>query len=610
MAHKNSRRSTAGQSDAPSEGSQGNIPDFRRELESLDPNFLDKFDSIIRRKNDRIENSGHKYNKARADLERERTTALNDDSAAAAYPTPPEQSPEYASTSATGSGRTREKSGSDSKDSDEPGAIQQVLRSKHRIPLTESPESSMAQRKAFGATQQAIKSKQQIPLTTSTRSPTASAKSSPAKPSPPLTTEQTLLTLKIQIRLLPALLLLKGSSPPQEARLEARTIAQAALDFARDNDAGDALVGRCCFYIGYTYHDPKAAAPSRIAINWFQRATLATEAGYPEGQRAQECLNRYQSFAPDSRPNSSGNWLANRVSGVWNSIWGDKSSDADPAAVSKPRPEPLKTDGVAMPSAAGGERIPSFDSADSASPSSASTTTRDHYGLKWSPNHPYGKGIGPFLSPEPIYEASEGEEEEEEQYIPANVLGGLVEAGNLSLAMQRSPRRPVMARRSSPRSYIPNNTTNSDEPPTRKVLYVTNPSNPSTEYSFSNPRTREPPGEDKDKDISPTRRLSSYFPFPSARKHSRTQSAVTPPTELVIPPSYSHSEPSGSPTDGRLPSRKGRNSLSLIIKATGLDVYRKRDEATQMEEGESPFKPRMEEEDLYRRRSSDVGDTW
>ncbi|KAM0721589.1 hypothetical protein Q7P37_002514 [Cladosporium fusiforme] len=603
MATDYSRPSTAGYSDALSESFLDIIPEFRRDLEAFAPDLVDKFDSIIRFKNDTIEEYGRRYNKVRAELARERTTALPYQvSATDATEVIPES--EITSPTGTGSDQIPETSAVAPEENCRAGNIQQAVQSKHRVALTDSIKSSAAEGKAAGAVREAVRSKRRIPLTDSRKSSSAQVKSSTARTLlKPHTPSETMLTIKVQIRLLPVIPLLKGPNPVLKARLEARAIAHAALNFARDNNGSDALMGRCCFYIGRSYHDPERVTPSRDAIQWFQRATQATEAGYAEGQMAQECLNHYQSLSTNSRPSSSGSWLADRVNGVWNSILGRKSDDA-PSIPSKPRPAPLRANALQRPRPQAGQRIPSFSTAETISPSSAGTDTRDHHGLKWSPNHLYGKGeILPqkrmelVESPEPIEEKPENEEEEE-QHIPANVLGGLVEAGALSPAMRRSPIRPFANRRGHPRKQTPTTSITSDNPPARRLLYVTNPSTPSTELEFLSPHSQTAPKGDEDTTPSPSKKLSSYFPSAASRKHFRAQSAVTfasPPVQLAVPPSYSHSEPSGSPTSSRMPSRRGRNSLSLIIKATGFDGYRKRDEAAQMEEGNSPFHPREEE---------------
>lgn len=124
-----------------------------------------------------------------------------------------------------------------------------------------------------------------------------------------------------------------------------------------------------------------------------------------------------------------------------------------------------------------------------------------------------------------------------------------------------------------------------------KKYHVVNASSPS-----------ESPGasislSDTKKQQSPTK--SSYFSH-AGNTHSRAQSmAATSPTSPLpqVHSAYAQPEP-----DNISPRNKKRNSLSLLI--MGLDGRRKRDEAAQMEEGESPaFAPRKEEEGLYRRRS-------
>jgi hypothetical protein len=75
---------------------------------------------------------------------------------------------------------------------------------------------------------------------------------------------------------------------------------------------------------------------------------------------------------------------------------------------------------------------------------------------------------------------------------------------------------------------------------------------------------------------------------------------------VVLPlSSHVYAQSEGSPTTSR---NKKRKSLShLLISATGFSGAGRRDEAAQMEEGQSPaFAPRREEEGLYQRRSHDV----
>ena len=242
-------------------------------------------------------------------------------------------------------------------------------------------------------------------------------------------------------------------------------------------------------------------------------------------------------------------------------------------------------------------RRPSSSSTNNASISPisvTSSTTQDFHGLKSSANASYGKGeiingqqFELVQSPEPIDSIAEEDEEEEEQ-IPANVLGGLVDAAALK------PSNPLSRYR--PRRPWPDSDFGIPDYMLEKKYHVVNASSPS-----------ESPGasislSDTKKQQSPTK--SSYF-VPASNTHSRTQSlAIGSPTSPLATgqSAYAQSEP-----DSVSPRTKKRNSLSLFIRATGLDVNRKRDEAAQMEEGESPaFAPRKEEEGLYRRRSHDI----
>jgi hypothetical protein len=242
------------------------------------------------------------------------------------------------------------------------------------------------------------------------------------------------------------------------------------------------------------------------------------------------------------------------------------------------------------------ERDPASPSTKNAtiSPSSGtSSATQDFHGLKWSANAPYGKGeiikgqqFEMVQSPEPINSVME--EDEEEKPIPANVLGGLVDGSALKPAYPLSRYRP---RRPWPDSDF-------DVPDYMrpKNYHIVNPTSPSESSGASVPLP-DPP-----KQQSPTK--SSYF-VPASDTQSRAQSvAVSSPTSPPAQVNTEHTQP--EPENVSLRSKK-RNSLSLFIRATGLDVHRKRDEAAQMEEGESPaFAPRTEEEGLYRRRSHDL----
>jgi hypothetical protein len=234
-----------------------------------------------------------------------------------------------------------------------------------------------------------------------------------------------------------------------------------------------------------------------------------------------------------------------------------------------------------------GERIPSFSTANttSISPNSRPNSgTREHYS-PWDKSETSPSRRFDFQSTEPIHEENEDQEdEEEEQHIPANVLGGLVPAGALSPAMQRSPptqqqHHHHQASRRSSDAYIPH----------AQRYCIANRTSP--------PESPSSPGSSKKH--SPT--SASYF------THSRAQSFAndSPSSPVALPLSnhvYAQSE--GSATS----RNKKRNSLShLLISATGFSGAGRRDEAAQMEEGQSPaFAPRREEEGLYQRRSHDI----
>lgn len=240
--------------------------------------------------------------------------------------------------------------------------------------------------------------------------------------------------MQIQIRLIQAIKLLTASVTTPATRAQASAHAHAALKYAIENNASPPLAARCAFYIAHAIYDPKDDNTTQNAVNWFQRATDAAEGDYPEGQWAQEWLNRYESLNMDSRPGSSSSWISRASESVWNAVFrrnsGPEDPDSAPALPLKPRPAPLwrlgeNTRQANYNQAKGFQRIPSYstwNSGETPSPTSAKeagltapnsvkeaspiapTSTKegspttpvhdyyDTYGVKWSPNHLYGKG--------------------------------------------------------------------------------------------------------------------------------------------------------------------------------------------------------------------------
>jgi hypothetical protein len=240
--------------------------------------------------------------------------------------------------------------------------------------------------------------------------------------------------MQIQIRLIQAIKLLTASITTPATRAQASAHAHAALKYAIENNASPPLAARCAFYIAHAIYDPKDDNTTQNAVNWFQRATDAAEGDYPEGQWAQEWLNRYESLNMNSRPGSSSSWISRASESVWNAVFrrnsGPEDPDSAPALPLKPRPAPLwrldeNTRQANYKRAKGFQRIPSYstwNSGETPSPTSAKeagltapnsakeaspiapTSTKeaspttpihdyyDTYGVKWSPNHLYGKG--------------------------------------------------------------------------------------------------------------------------------------------------------------------------------------------------------------------------
>lgn len=273
------------------------------------------------------------------------------------------------------------------------------------------------------------------------------------------------------------------------------------------------------------------------------------------------------------------------------------SAPVSPSAP-KPRPNPLWRM-YSNGSAPSMGRKPSSNNAPTSPFSATSSDTQDLHGLKWSRNAPYGKGeiinrqqFELVKSPEPFNLITE-EDEDEEQQIPANVFGGLVDAAALKPA-----KGAYALSRYRPSRPWPDEDFVVPDHMVGKKYHIVNASSPSespdASISLSDPKNQQLPT------------TSSCFP-PASDIHSRAQSvAVTSPTSPLskVHRDYAQPEP-----ENVAPRNKKRNSLSLFIRAAGLDVHRKRDEAAQMEEGESPaFAPKKEEEGLYRRRSNDAAE--
>jgi hypothetical protein len=260
-----------------------------------------------------------------------------------------------------------------------------------------------------------------------------------------VSSRQAMLTMRIQIRLILVIKLLTASVTTPETRARALALAHEALQYAQDNNAPPALQARCSFYIAHATYDQKDSRHTQDAVVWFQRAVEADQGEYPEGQWAQEWLNRYESLNMESRPNTGSNWIANISNNVWSAVFGANapSEESDPQAALKPRPGFFKrlysneNTRPAKNNYPGSGRIPSYttwnsgeaasQTGEGASPGSineaspivlryakvpsptttspakeaagpqtpssgASTRTQDYYGVKWSPGHPFGKG--------------------------------------------------------------------------------------------------------------------------------------------------------------------------------------------------------------------------
>lgn len=564
-------------------------PGFRQELEETASPLLNKFDCIIHKKNNQIESFARRYNRAREDLLRQNATVILDESSRPSSTTRGKRSGSTSVvTSSTGDTERSPVAGGPAASSQASNRLlPTATRGEHRIALTDSTRNNGA-----------------LQVTTSSTSLIK-----------PTTTNEKVLEIKVKLRLIPVIKLLTTSDITPAVRSQAQDLAHSALRFAKEENASDALMARCSFYIAHTHYDREDRNTVQDVVNWFERAAAASEAGYPEGQWAQEWLNRYHSLTmeDDSRPSTAGSWMSSIGSAVWNAVWSMKSSAVPTSALGSPtsaqqRPETMSrhySADSAPRKQARGERIPSFTTASTTTTASSvrrssngSINNRDHHGAPWSPKSLWGKGeILPGRrferthSPEPVNEEDEEDEDEEDEdeeaHLPVlnDVRGGFVEAGALSPAMKRSS----ASRPSISHAYIPPGV----EPPLvhrapRNTNFTSPPESPSS------------PGSSNVNAKIPSR--SHYF---VSNHHSRAQStALDYPSQPLpfSPQTYAVSEGAVSPRNRK------RGSLSLFIKATGLDVHRRRDEAAQMEEGESPaFVPKRESEaGLWRRRSSDV----
>ena len=570
------------------------IPAFRRDLEEAAPQLVNKFESIIRNKIHQLEECARKYNDAKADLIKRQATAVSDDSH------------QRVGSTTDGSSGNDSSTGGSSVSSTPSQQPQSTTQAKVRVPMSIS----------------------------STDSDTATHTTLPSS--------EAFLSMQVGIRLVPVIKVLTVPVLTKSARAHARRLAHAALDHANSNQTSLPVAARCSYYIALATYDPTDPKTTQDAVNWFQRATEATEAGWNEGRWAQEWLNRYESMSMESRPSSSSSWISSISKSVWNMVSRSKgepeSSNSSPAL--KPRPA-----GPGKERTYG--RIPSFstmrtgesttaDFVEEASPTSpdsgTSSGTQDHDGLKWSPGHLYGKGeilhgrkFELFVSPEPIYEA----EHEEEQPIQADIKPLSPGPVNPMPRMQRKhdnrgpgwntilasleyylpPASPAVRkyRITNMTGSPPSSSNSSSTSPTA----TTNNNNPALSYTFT-PPTLYPHKESPQATTGTTTTTA-----PNKRHPSRSQSIslnnTPPPFSPTTATAPSNPPPGLQPsthnpaqsedaagTDNLLLPNASRNKKRLsishaILRAT-TDLERTRDEAARMEEGESPvFGPGREE---------------
>ena len=542
---------------------------------------------------------------------------------------------------------------------------QATTQAKVRVPLSTSTTSNQVSPRANQQSTANNQAGQRVAhpsaASTTANSDSTSSTTSSAAARKAITSREAVLSMQIQIRLIPAVKLLTAQVTTPVTRAQAKAQAHAALNYAIENNASPPLAARCTFYIAHATYIPADDTTTQDAVNWFERATEAAEADYPEGQWAQEWLNRYESLNMDSRPSTSSSWIASISNNVWNKVFSRNSSleESDPAPALKPRPGffgRLYSNDKTRPSKLGFGRIPSFttwNSGDSQSPGSAKeaspiapssakeaipktpsfsraiSKTRDYYGLQWSPGHPYGKGkiLGDqefelVLSPEsdlspipwPIPEEI-SEEEQQRMQRQADVHAGLIDPSALSFRSRQLFGRD----QGQPRWRTILHNLDYYVPPVKQLRVVNQTASlSSTKSSPNSPTagrttTTKPSSKHSAFSWAPGNLSLSLFPPPQSDKvsqHSRAQSVSLPyspgPVATIAPVrtrSYAASEGAKS-SEGSFP-RKNKKRLSIshaIIRATGLDVQRTRDEAARMEEGESPaFGPRREEAGLYRR---------
>ena len=452
-------------------------PAFRRDLQKAAPQLVSKFDNIRRNKNHQLEEYGRKHNRVKADLIKKQATAVSSDN------------------------------GNERGDSD---------RSSGLGSSTDGSSVSPQPYEQPGATSPA---KVKVPPPASTRSNTTNVTTATARVRKTLTSSEAVLTMQIQIRLIPAIKLLTAPVTTRETRAQAKAQAQVALDFANANKTSLPLQARCSFYIAHATYDPQDPTTTQDAVNWFQRATEASEADYPEGQWAQEWLNRYESLNMGSRPSSSSSWISTLSNNVWNAVFRKNSSaeDSTSAPELKPPPAPfwrlLSNENMSVPKETrkNYSRIPSFstmysgetarsNSAKVASPTSpnsgTSSVSQDHHNLKRSPKCPPGKAGKSFElvnSPEPIYE-DDHESAEGEERISAKVPVDLVDASSPnpgssssdyyvtpgSGARKRRSTNAISASQSDPNSP---STTNSSSSASASTALTLPPPSPNTHHS-------------------------------------------------------------------------------------------------------------------------------
>lgn len=397
------------------------------------------------------------------------------------------------------------------------------------------------------------------------------------------------LEVDIKLRLLPITHLLTKAGRTDTSLRSARSLAHATLEHAKVRQAHPALIGRCCFYVASAHWDPKDTTAAQDAMLWFQRATDAKAGGYAEGQWAQQWLNYWESknlsSSASNRPGSAGSWLGSAMGNVWSFFTSSRTA-------SKARPKAGNDDEEAL--------SPKSSSHQDTFISENSDKTLNHFGLPWSERHPYGKGE---VLPGKMHEFVEsptaisplGEAWGEEYHIPNHILGGMVEAGNLSPAMQRSPTRP--SRNSI--QYTPASAMHfGASHTTPRELRIVNGSS-----TLSSPSL---------KPTSPEH--GKYSPEESAT-HGRNKSATfatgaETPMQAMERSAYERrtaSEPVGAPRHRRKTSLTHLHLVAPALEAMNMLSHRGRSElVAQMEQGESPLRPKPHEEVLYKRRASDI----